>query len=114
MQVPKSHRVDRLQGIILQEVRTLMLFEMDNPLLSQVSITRVMLTKDLSAARIYYDLMSPGSDKNVVAQELKRIIGTVRKELAQRLQLRAVPKIDFFYDETNQTITRVEKLIDSL
>lgn len=96
----------------MREVRTLLLLEMGNPLLAQISVTRVLLTKDLSSARIYYETSE--KDRAAVTAELNKLRGAVRKELAQRMQLRAVPKLEFFYDETNETISRVERLIDSL
>lgn len=96
----------------MREVRTLLLLEMGNPLLAQISVTRVLLTKDLSSARIYYETSE--KDRAAVTAELNKLTGAIRKELAQRMQLRAVPKLEFFYDETNETISRVERLIDSL
>ena len=96
----------------MREVRTLLLLEMGNPLLTQISVTRVLLTKDLSSARIYYETSE--KDRTAVTAELNKLRGAVRKELAHRMQLRAVPKLEFFYDETNETISRVERLIDSL
>lgn len=96
----------------MREVRTLLLLEMGNPLLAQISVTRVLLTKDLSSARIYYETSE--KDRAAVTAELNKLRGAVRKELAQRMRLRAVPKLEFFYDETNETISRVERLIDSL
>lgn len=96
----------------MREVRTLLLLEMGNPLLAQISVTRVILTKDLSSARIYYETSE--KDRAAVTEELNKLKGAVRKELAHRMRLRAVPKLEFFYDETSETILRVERLIDSL
>ncbi len=109
-----THRIDKLQGEILKEVRMILLFVLDIPALQQIALTRVLLTKDLSLARVYYETILPDQRRDGLQEELDRQGKRIRKELAQRMRLRAVPEVRFFYDETNETISKVEKLIDSL
>ena len=59
---------------------------------SFISITQVSVTHDLSLARVFYSVIGPERD---VEKGIESANGFIRKELAQRLNLRITPKLEF-------------------
>lgn len=111
-----THRVKRIEEEIRHYVSELLLFEITDPDLKGVAVTRAMVTKDLSLARIYYHLAvdTPSETRAKVELALRRARGFVRRRLAGRLNMRVVPEIEFFYDETEEEVARVERLFSKL
>lgn len=109
-----THRLERLQEEIQHEVSSILLFEVTDPLVKGVTVTRVLITKDLGIARVYYEASGTKEEKAALQQGLHRARGFIRKRLAPRLNLRAMPELEFFYDETKDEISRVDELFSKL
>lgn len=109
-----THRIDRLQEEIQHAVSSILLFEVTDPLIKGVTFTRVMLTKDTSLARIYYEAVGTPKEREKIKEGLDRACPFIRRKLAPILNLRQMPQIEFFYDETNDEVVRVEKLFSRL
>ena len=110
-----EHRIKRIQEEIQHAASSVFLFEMTDPLLQGLTITRVVVTKDVGTARIYYDTGADREKKREAVQEaLDRARGFVRRQLASRLNLKSVPEIQFFYDETGEEVSRIEGLLSKI
>lgn len=107
------HRRERLQEEIRHAVSSILLFEITDPSLKGITLNRVLVTKDLGLARIYYEA-EKDSNRETVAKALERAQGFIRRRLAGRVNLRLMPTIEFFYDETSEEISRVESLLKKL
>jgi len=97
-------------------VSSIVLFEMTDPDIQHVTVTRVIVTKDMSLARIYYDIGNTlGMDqKRKVHDALRKSQGFVRRRLAEKMNFKKMPQIESFYDETLEETTRVEDLFSKL
>ena len=109
-----THRIERIQEEVQHLVSSVLLFEVTDPLLQRVTVTRVVVTKDVSTARIYYESAVPKSQRDELQEGLDRARGFVRRQLASRMSLKFVPEIQFFYDETTEEVSRVEGLLSKL
>lgn len=107
------HRHERLQEEIRHLVTQLLLFEMEDPRIRGVTVTRVLLTKDRGLARIYYEA-GDSSQRGMLKEGLEKAVGFIRRALASKLKLRLAPQLEFFYDETSEEVARVEKLFSKL
>ena len=76
-----------------------------------VSITKVTLTPDLLEARIYLSLYQVKNPEALIHKITERS-WELRKQLGQRLrnQLRRVPDIQFFLDDTMDHVFKMEEL----
>jgi ribosome-binding factor A len=108
------HRLERLQEEVRHEVSSILLFEVTDPLVKGVTVTRVVVTKDLGIARIYYEAAGTAAEKQALQQGLDRAKGFIRRRLAPRLNLKAMPELEFFYDETKDEISRVDELFSKI
>jgi ribosome-binding factor A len=104
-------RSDRVGGLIQQVLAELLHKEISNPRLVNTTITAVKMSRDLRIAKIYY-ASEPGSEKQQAAQDgFERAQGFIKRELAQRLELRYMPELLFFYDDAIDRGARIEQLI---
>ena len=80
---------------------------------SMITVTKVNVTRDLSVAKVYLSLFTTG-DKSQLLDSIKRHTGEIRYKLGKRIgkQVRIVPEIQFFVDDSLDYIENIEKLLD--
>jgi len=77
-----------------------------------VTVTDVRVSPDLRHARIGV-LRFGGGDSAALARALKRASAYLRHELAQALQLRYAPELDFEADQTFDRAAEIDRLLAS-
>jgi ribosome-binding factor A len=79
-----------------------------------VSITIVRVSPDLSFAKVFLSIF-PTSNQNEVLDSIKDHTSKIRYELGQkvRTQLRIVPEIAFYIDDSLDYIDNIDKLLKS-
>lgn len=77
-----------------------------------VSVSGVRVTPDLSLAKVYLSVFPSEKSAEVLAN-IKASEKTVRYELAQivRFQLRKVPELQFYIDDTLDYLENIDKLL---
>ena len=96
-----SNRIGRINEEIQRELAEQIRFLKD-PRVSQVgmvSIIRVDTTGDLRYARVWVSVLDKNQEKDVM-RGLKSAAGYLRRELGRALQLRHVPELQFFLDDS--------------
>lgn len=80
-----------------------------------VSVSSVKITPDLLEARIYLSIYN-AADKKTVLQKIEDRHWEVKKELAAKVkhQLRRIPELKFFLDDTLDQVFRIEELFDKI
>ena len=80
-----------------------------------VSISKVMVTPDLLEARIYLSFFQI-KEPQVLLHTIKERTGEWRKILGQRVrnQLRRVPELQFFTDDTLDYVFKMEEIFKKL
>ena len=79
-----------------------------------VSITRVRVSPDLSFARIYVSIF-PSTGQDAIMKSIEDHSSKIRFEMGQKVgrQLRIVPEIAFFIDDSLDYIDKIDKLLKS-
>lgn len=85
-----------------------------DPGIGFVTITRVKVTGDLQHARIFYTAIGDDRAKKETAKALVRVNPFLRRQIAQRINLRRAPELEFFYDETIAGAARIEELLQGV
>jgi ribosome-binding factor A len=88
--------------------------DVHDPGIGFLTLTRVKVTPDLQSARVYYTTLGDEAARRETGKALKRAMPFLRRQLGQRLRLRRVPELDFFYDESIAHADRVEKILHEL
>ncbi|RAV29345.1 30S ribosome-binding factor RbfA [Sinomicrobium soli] len=75
-----------------------------------ISVTKVSVTTDLSMARAYLSIF-PNTRSSELIEGIKNNGPLIKHELAQRTrnQLRRVPELEFFIDDSLEYIDKIEK-----
>ena len=106
-------RQNKIGRLIQKEISELL--RRDTPILAKgkiISVTKVRITKDMSIARCYLSIF-PSEGAEAVLAEIKHHKGKLRGELGNliRFQLRHVPELEFFVDDSLDYIERIDKLL---
>ena len=79
-----------------------------------VSVTAVRVTPDLQAAKVYLSVF-PFSDANQILSLMEEQRGAIKNRLAERIrnQLRIVPNLLFFIDDSLQQIEKIDRSLQN-
>lgn len=77
-----------------------------------ITVTKVNITRDLSLARVFLSLF-PTNDKKSVMEQIKSHTGEIRFFLGKRIknQVRQIPELEFFLDDSLDYIENIENLL---
>ena len=80
-----------------------------------VSVSSVKITPDLLEARIYLSLFQV-KNKEAVMKKIEDRAWEIKKELASRVrtQLRSIPVLKFFHDDTLDHVFKMEELFKQI
>ena len=106
-------RQNKIGRLIQKELSELL--RRDTPLLAKgriLSVTKVRITKDMSLDTCYLSI-SPSTGSEAVMSEIKQYKGKLRGDLGNliRFQLRHVPELEFFLDDSLDYIENIDKLL---
>ncbi len=109
-----NSRPERVADQIRAEVAQLIAREVHDPGVGFVTITRVRVTPDLQLARVYYTSLGDEKARGETARAMGRAAPFLRRQVGQRLRLRRVPELEFFYDESVAHQDRIEQILQEL
>lgn len=107
-------RADRVGDLIRMEISNILLREVRDPRVRNVTITGVKMSSDLRTARVFFVPLGEETCSEDILEGLKKASKFLRRELAKKVQLRYVPEIIFAYDSSFEYGDRIEKLLASL
>jgi ribosome-binding factor A len=102
----------RLGEAIREEVAQMVAFELKDPRIGLVTVTRVEVSPDLGHARVHVGILGGEAERKKSLEALRSAAGFVRRELAQRLGIRQVPEVDFRFDKGLEATERVARLLE--
>ena len=88
-------RSQRVGDLIKKEVASIFLFELRDPRLKNVTISRVDLSDDLSNATIFYLTDLSTEEPLDIQRGLDKSKGFIKAKLGKNLKLRKIPRILF-------------------
>jgi ribosome-binding factor A len=107
-------RQQRVAGLIFEELSILLSGELQDPKISLVKVTGVQVSKDLRNVRIFVNHEDESITRRELLQTLQKATPFLRRQLAKRLGLRAVPDLLFAYDDLPEKAARVDELLRQL
>jgi ribosome-binding factor A len=109
-----STRANRVGDQVRSELAQLLARHVHDPGVGFLTLTYVRVTADLQLARVYYTIMGDEKARQDSARALRRATPFLRRQLGQRLRLRRVPELEFFYDESIARHDRIERILQDL
>ena len=109
----ESTRQKKVARLVLKELSQIFNVESNNilgPIM--ISITAVRISPDLAYANIYLSIF-PANDPNDAINKIKKNKSLLRKKLgiAVRNQLRVVPELNFYIDDSAEYAEQIDKLL---
>ena len=85
--------------------------EVQDPGIGFLTITQVKMTPDLQNARVYYTIIGDEKARKDTQRALGRATPFLRRQVGNRVRLKTVPALEFFYDESIERQDRIEKIM---
>lgn len=108
-----SIKTQRIASNIIKEISYILAYEVKDSDIKFVTVTDCKLTTDLSYAKIYVTVLD-NSKKESTLKALKDASSFIRRELANRVDIRHVPELDFVYDESIEYGKKIEDIIEKI
>jgi ribosome-binding factor A len=109
-----SRRPEQVAGTIRQVIADALTREVRDPRVGFVTVTNVVVTNDLSHARILVSVPGEEVEKTRALQGLQSAAGFLRSRAARALTTRTVPELHFEIDKGVEHAARIEELLDSI
>lgn len=106
MSLKQERTADRIREIL----STLLLMEVTDPALHDVTITSVELDAELEYANVYVNALGDETRQKEVLRGLTRANGFLRREVGKRIQLRRTPYLRFHWDTTLQAAESIDRV----
>ena len=108
-----SHRIERINQLIRQEISGMLQREIKDPRLGQfIAVTEVITSPDLRHAIVYISFISNQQQKQAALDALAGASNFLRKEMAKKLRLRRIPELSFYWDNSIERGSHIMDLID--
>ncbi len=107
-----SYRTERVNELMRRELVLLLKQETKDRRLKQVVITDVVVSRDLTSAKVFFSVDEDSI--KIVACSLEKASGFFRSSLSKSLDLRHTPTLSFIYDATPNTGARIDDLLSRL
>src|SRR5436190_10587036 len=106
----KPHRLERVAEAIREVAAETILFELKDPRVKNVTVTRAEVSADLQHAKIYVSVMGTEREQQLTMYGLKSAAGFVQTKVAEQLTTRFVPHVTFILDEGVKTSIEISRL----
>ena len=109
-----GNRPDKVGEQIRIELTQLLARDVHDPGIGFITLTKVTVTPDLQLARVYYTSMGDEKARRETDKALGRALPFLRRHIAQRVRLRRVPELEFFFDQSVAQQDRIEQILQEL
>ena len=107
-----SRRIERLSESVKQEVSKIILYELKDPRISFITVTKVEVASDLKRAKVYISILGDDLVQKKNLRALEHAKGFIQARVGAHLQIRYTPILTFCLDESIKKSQHISKLID--
>lgn len=97
----------------MEEVSKILMLEIKDENIKFVTVTDCDTSNDLSYAKIYVTVLEEDK-KEETLKALNKASSFIRSELAKRIEIRNIPELKFYYDESISYGEKIDKIIDKI
>jgi ribosome-binding factor A len=109
-----SRRPEQVAGTIRQVIADALAREVRDPRVGFVTVTAVLVTNELSHARVMVSVPGGEAQKAKAMEGLQKAAGFFRSRVARALTTRTVPELHFELDKGFEHAARIEELLQSI
>lgn len=112
--MPTPIRQKRVAEQIRAELSQLLQRELRDPRLGLVTVTRVLVDRELMHADVYVSTLGDDERQTELMQALESAQGLLRREIGKRVKLRQTPHLVFHWDPGMENMENVARLLDQI
>lgn len=109
----ETKRQEKISKLLQQDLSEIIQMEMQHVTRgAMVTVTKVAVTPDLSVAKAYLSLFAT-KDKDSLLENIQKHGSEIRGKLGKRVrhQLRVVPELQFYLDDSLDYIDNIDELL---
>ncbi len=111
----REKRVQRIGEELRRVISDIIRSKIKDPRIPEIiSVTNVLVTNDLSFAKIFVEIMGTKEEQEAALEGLNSAKGFIKKEISSEVKLRQMPELIFILDETLDINLKMEKLIEEV
>src|SRR3954451_19494544 len=108
----KMHRLARVAEAVRETASETILYDMHDPRVKFVTVTRAEVSGDLQHAKVFVSIMGTEKEQELTLKGLRHAAGFVQSRLAKRLQTRFTPVLTFVLDQGVKRSIELAKLLN--
>jgi ribosome-binding factor A len=108
----KTHRLARVAEAVREVASETILYELRDPRVKLVTVTRAEVSGDLQHAKVYVSIMGSDKEQQLTLRGLRHAAGFIQSKLARRLQTRFTPVLHFVLDHGVKHSLEMTRLIN--
>jgi len=112
--MPSGIRLKRIQDQIQRVMTMILEKKVHDPRVEGAYVTDVTVDRELDFANIYVSSLAGEEQADEILEGLRNASGFIRYTLSQEVQLRVMPKLRFYWDETPERVDRIESLLTQI
>lgn len=119
-----GRRVARVEREVQSVISTFIIQRLQRELPGLITVARVQIPADLRQARVYVSLLQTNPEElenKSEAKALQKAVGIlqhwapdIQDEIGSKLNMKYLPKLTFFADESTEKILKIEKIISEI
>jgi ribosome-binding factor A len=109
-----SRRLLKAASAVREVVSMAILTELRDPRVQDVTVTFVEVAPDMRSAKVHVSIMGNESKQNLGLQGLQRSAGFLQAKIAQRVETRYTPKLEFVIDKGVKNSIAVSQILDEV
>ncbi len=109
-----SRRPEQVAETLRQVITDALAREVRDPRVGFVTVTAVLVTNELSHARVMVSMPGEEADKERALEGLRSAAGFLRSRAARALTSRTVPELHFELDKGLEHAARINQLLDAI
>jgi ribosome-binding factor A len=112
--MPDYKRSQRVAEALRHEISQIITQQLKDPEIGITTVTAIKVTDDLKLAKIYVSILGNQETRDKGLHALERAKSWIRSELGNRVDLKFVPELKFYYDETIDYAENIESLLKKI
>ena len=106
-----SIRAERVGSLIKEEIGAILIREYSSPAFGFITVTDVRMTPDLKIARVSFSVFGAPEMRAKTMKMLETEKPHIRGIVGSHLRLKFTPTLQFYLDETQEHVERINTLI---
>jgi ribosome-binding factor A len=107
----RQYHMGRLSEALREEIATLIEGELEDPRIGLATVSEVVLAPDGRSAQVLIAVSGDDEEGQRTLEGLDAARNYIRREIADRLRLRAAPELYFRLDKSEQYEARIDQLL---